>query len=259
MTNRRLLLGAGLALLVASAAQPTRAATTKGEVEGAAYGGTTAGGWVCGPVGRANYAGVGARVRFDEREAKKHQGSGWSATVGGGAEAESVEIIKCRDDPCTAEDEVAPPNTTLVGAQAKGGYHWQHFGVEGGAMAYSGWDDNTDRSPGWAALPVVELSAGRRDKTHVVAGLGSPLVTTMRRPGGYLGANIKAGDSVEIDARAGAYRVGPGLSEDIGPRGDVVVRIPVGSEVTVNVGASVSNSDDGGLGAEGGLGASAGF
>ncbi len=257
MTIRRTVLCFAVALLVASAARRSSAGT--GELDAAVYGGSTAGGWVCGPVGRANYAGVGANVRVQQRAADERQGEGWAGTVGAGVEHERVEITNCGEKPCDPEKEIAPAPATLPGGHASAGHQWQHFGVQLGAMAWRGWDENDDEDPKWRAFPELELSAGRRDRTHVIGGVGMPLPTMQRRPGIYGGVRLGRPGDVRVTAMAGAFRLGPSLGGEAGPRADVVVHLPVGEKVAVNAGGSVSGTERGGAGAEASLGASAAF
>jgi len=250
MSTRRLVL-AGLATGIAATA-PTRVAAST-EVEAAGYGGTTAGGWVCGPVGRANYAGVGARVRVSEH-GPSHIGEGFLGELAGSVERESMTIVSCE------KALVCPKGTRenpMYAGHLRAGYAWETLGVEAGATVYQAYDKPADPAPTTAVVPDAEISYGSPDIVRGVLGLGSPTVTTLRRPGAYLGVDVPAG-RCEIEARAGAFRAGPALQKSFtadafSARGDVAVYVPLSAPLSLRLGGSVSGNPDG-VGAEGSAG-----
>lgn len=250
--TRRSFLALGCLAIAFTAPHRTRAAT---EAEAAGYAGTTAGGWVCGPVGRANYAGVGARVRVSENKAR-HGGGGGLVELGGAAEHESVEIIRCEDDPC----ERPPPDRTHLGGHLRAGYMGPFsktgpsFGVEGGATLFQAWEDESDTTPALAWFPDVELAyRPRSEVVKVVLGVGSPSVTHYRRPGAYGGTDVSAGP-VDVQLRAGAFRAGPATA-DAEFRADGAVVVPVAGPLSIRAGGSLMTGGDGAeAGGEGQLG-----
>lgn len=223
--------------IAATAPNRVRAST---EVEGAAYGGSTAGGWVCGPVGRANYGGVGARVRVAEHEAR-FGGSGFTGDLAAAGEAEATTITDCMGG---SDCPSGTRRSAMYGGHARVGYQWETIGVRAGVTAYQGYGRPADDSPTASLFPDAEVSFGSADVFRGVVGIGSPTVTTLRRPGAYLGADVPAGD-IDVEVRAGAFRAGPALGDSFGARGDVAVYVPVGRAISLRLGASASGNKDG--------------
>ncbi len=252
MSLRRTLLVFFSLALCATAPTRVHAAT---DVEGVAYGGETSGNWGCGPAAHAVYGGVGARVRVSESSGR-FGGSGYTAEVAGAAEHESTSIEPCAT--CDASDEIAPPDKVMFGAHARAGYQWKYVGVEAGGTVYQGLSHNTDSAPSIGFSPDAELRIGPREVLRGVIGVGSPLVTTLRRPGFYLGGDVALGP-VDLEGRLGQYRSGPaindwlGLRDVRGIRGDLVALVPVVPRLELRLGASASH-DDSGPGGEGSIG-----
>lgn len=215
------------------AAGPARVQAA-GEVDAVGYGGTTAGGWACGPNARANYAGGGARVRASERPLASPEGAGLVAETAAAGEFEATTISGCAEG-CDSSDR-APPDAVLAGASARTGYHWSSFGVEVGAVAFQAFGNNLDESPSIAVLPAAELSVGRAARGRFVAGVGRPTVTTQRRPGIYAGTDFSV-ETYRVELRGGLLRQGPSLSR-YGPRADAAVFVPVRGQTAVRLGAS---------------------
>ncbi len=132
----------------------------------------------------------------------------------------------------------------MYGAHARVGSQWDTIGVRAGVTAYEGYRHPADDSPTASFFPDAEMSFGSADVFRGIVGIGSPTVTTLRRPGAYLGADVPAG-GVDIEARAGAFRAGPALGDSLGARGDVAVYVPVSRSVSLGFGASVSGTKDG--------------
>ncbi len=237
-----------LAVLVLGicATAPTRVRAST-EVEGVGYGGTTAGGWICGPVGRANYGGAGARVRVAENR-ERFGGTGFVGEAAAAAESESATTQCKADDSRCIADRSAP----MVGGHARAGYHWDVFGFEAGATAFQGYDSQHDSEPRFGAFPDAEVTIGARGVARGVLGIGSPTVTTLRRPGAYLGADVALGNW-EFQARAGVFRAGPALYDDAATRADIALYIPISEPLSLRLGGSMSGNEIG-LGGEGSAG-----
>jgi hypothetical protein len=233
MSKRFVLTALSLGII---ATAPTRVrASTEGEAVG--YGGTSAGGWICGPVGRANYGGVGARVRMSQRPAP----FGGTGFTGEGAAAVEYEkaTARCTDTACIDTHQAG-----LFGAHARTGYQWEVFGFEAGATAFQGYHHENDTGPSTGVFPDAQISIGSPSVARGVIGVGSPTVTTLRRPGGYLGADVML-DSVELQARAGVYRSGPALFDDANTRLDVAAYVPVAEPLSLRVGGAFGGNDAG--------------
>lgn len=239
MNTRRIVLATGLGLFLVSGASRVRAAPS-GEVESTAYGGESTGGWICGPAGTVKYGGAAANVRIAEREAKAPEGRGFSAAVGGAAEAQSVALEPCSAAEC-AERRATPPRM-MLGTRGRVGWDGRYFGLDLGAGLYQAYRDETSRSPTIAAYPELELRGGRGGDFAVwgVAGVGSPLVTTIERPGVYSGVSLTLPSALGLDLRAGVYRRGPAILDSVGLRGDLVGRVPLTERIQLRLGAALA-------------------
>jgi hypothetical protein len=235
-------LGAGLGLLIASAARPTRGST--GEVEVAGYGGVSSGGWACGPTGHVAYGGVGTDVRLSQRGNRDPNGPGATGVVGVGLEHQSFECDGGCNDYYDEQGKLrrsSPPDGLLVGARARGGYTWKHFGVEGGALVYQGFESADASEPSLGVFPELELQGGTHGETSIygVAGLGSRGVTTHQRPGAYVGVTAE-GEAGRLDLRVGPARSGPSMLDTSGQRIDLGGRVRVSEELSIRAGGAVS-------------------
>jgi hypothetical protein len=226
-----------LALGIAATA-PTRVRAST-EVEGVGYGGTSAGGWICGPVGRANYGGAGARVRVAERPGRLG-GTGFTGEAAGALERE-LATVECKPDD---ERCVTNRSSALLGGHARVGHQWEVFGFEAGATAFQGYMTKYDQTPSAIVVPDAEIAIGPRTVARGVVGIGSPTVSTLRRPGAYLGADVVIG-SVELQARTGVYRAGPALFDDTSIRTDVALYVPITQPLSLRLGGSLSGNDKG--------------
>ena len=240
MRGRRLFLAAGVGLLVLSAAQRS-GAKVKGEVEATGYAGATSGGWICGPLGTMRYGGIAISGSISKREATPEEGEGGTATVAVGAEWQSVRVI-------SPPFKGAPPDSLMFGAQATAGYRWRGVSLEGGSGLYEGYRSATPLGAESRVLPypTVELVIGPRDTAYGVFGVGSPLSTTLLRPGIYLGGGFLSYSGFGVDVRTGMFRQGPGALDALGYRLDLVGRGPIpGTEkVWLRLGGSVGGHED---------------
>lgn len=237
-----------LAVLVLGicATAPTRVRAST-EVEGVGYGGTTAGGWICGPVGRANYGGVGARVRVAENPGR-FGGTGLTGEAAAAVESES-STTHCRS---TDSGCITDRSNVMGGAHARAGYQWEVFGFEAGATAFQGHDLQSDTKPSIGVFPDAEIAIGPRTVARGVLGIGSPTATTLRRPGAYLGADVALG-KLELQARAGVFRAGPALADDANTRADVALYIPITEPLSLRIGGGFGGNEVG-LSGEGSAG-----
>jgi hypothetical protein len=239
MNTRRIVLATGLGLFMLTGAQRVRAAPS-GEVESTAYGGESTGGWICGPAGAVKYGGAAANVRIAERDANAPDGRGISAVVGGAAEAQSVTLVPCNGAECAARR--ATPPRMMLGTHGRVGWDGRYFGLDLGAGLHQAYSDETSRSPTIAAYPELELRGGRGGDFAVwgVAGVGSPLATTLERPGVYSGVSITLPSALGVDLRGGVYRRGPAPLDSVGLRGDLVGRIPLTGRIQLRLGAALA-------------------
>jgi hypothetical protein len=242
MSARRIVLTIGWLTLVVTAAQPVLAVNT--ELEANAYDGVTTGGWTCGPLARARYGGLGATVRVAQRTASDSHGEGWNARATAAGEYETSRVVdpRCEND-CEASDWVTPPSRLLVGLAARGGYRWKWFGLEAGPQAYQGWHKNTDSTPEIKLVPDFAFRFGPQHRIEILAGYGSPGVTTARRPSGYLGAEIAVGQGHRVGAWGGVSRRGPSTLDDLGSRFDASWRAPISETVFLRSGGSLGLKD----------------
>src|SRR5262245_21203716 len=68
------------------------------ETELDSSGGTTTGGWTCGPAVRVNYAGMHGQAQIAQRRRDDRDGPGYMAQLGVSAESQNIELIEDRCD-----------------------------------------------------------------------------------------------------------------------------------------------------------------
>lgn len=209
------------------------------EIDAEGFAGSTAGSWACGPVTRVNYGGGGARLRFTEERAPLG-GSGFTAEAGGAAVSEANHFVRCTGETCDEADHVMPAARVLFGGNTRVGYQGKVFGAEGGAEAFQYWAANTDGSPALRFLPDVQVSVRHEDIVKVMAGFGSPTVSTLTRPGLYLGSRVPI-SRFELEAYAGLFRSGPS-EETAGLRADIASSVVLTPDLKVRFGASASEA-----------------
>jgi hypothetical protein len=159
--------------------------------------------------------------------------------VGAAAEHEEVTILApaCVSPPCP--EDTAPPARMLYGAQARLGYAEKSFGLHVGLMAFQGWNSSASPSPNLGWLPEVELTAGDLDRIYGVAGLGSPMPTTLRHPGLYGGFGYTWDTGWGLDLRAGLFRAGPSF-DVVTFRTDAAGRVLVTRGLSLRAGAALA-------------------
>lgn len=230
-----MLVGALSVLLTA----PTRVGAAT-EVEGAGYGGTSVGAWTCGPVGRVNYGGVGARVRVSQNPGA-FGGKGYSVEVAAAGEFERTRIVQCdSQSPCTS----SPPDVLTGGTHIRAGYRGSVATIDLGLSAFGGWNDPTDGAQTLQAFPDFELGLFTGRFGRALGGIGTPTVTTLRRPGAYLGYDLSL-EWVDLETRLGVLRAGPALLDDSALRADLAVLVPLTGGLKLRLGGSVSGNDNG--------------
>jgi hypothetical protein len=101
-------------------------------------------------------------------------------------------------------------------------------------------------------IPDAEVAIGPRSVARGVIGIGSPSVSTLRRPGVYLGADVALG-KVDLQARAGGFRAGPSLFDDANTRADVALYLPISEPLSIRLGGAIGGNDAG-LSGEGSAG-----
>lgn len=238
MKPRRALLATGLGLLCLTGAHRVRA-TTHAEIEAAGYGGESSGGWICGPTGRVAYGGLGVQAKISTRERHDEEGEGTVVILGASGERQTT-TVRCSSE-CSADRGVTPPPHAMLGGHARAGYRWRYFGLEGGAGVYQGWDENTDHAPSVAAYPELEFRGGKSGDLAVqgVLGFGSPVVTTIQRPGLYGGVTVDKKDLLGVDFRTGIFRQGPAVLDSAGWRADLVGRVTLVPSLELRGGGAV--------------------
>lgn len=248
--RRRILLGPCVSVLLATGIE-ARAET---ELEAAEYVGSTTGAWTCGPTGRARYGGVGAQLDLSERAPTPWEGSGWVGQLGAAAEVERVRLIQ-NDGSGPDHDGAPPPDALQMGGATRVGYRWHWFGLQLGAMAFSGWRRPSDAQPSPSAFPQLELAFGHELTQSLFLGVGGASTTTMRRPAfAYIGLHKRFAEIHQLVFSGGLYRLGPSLLDTFGPRGDVVWRARVAPSLDLRFGCSINRGSDAGFNGEGSFG-----
>src|SRR6185437_10145324 len=194
MRTRRVFLVTGLGLMVLSAGRRARAIGV--ESEGAVYGGQTSGGWLCGPVGTARYAGAGMQVGVSQRERSDPAGRGFLGDVAGAGEHTDVTLLSCGNEGCVDEKEQPRLDRLMLGGRIRGGYEGRYGRLELGVGVFQGWAYDSgqgknarfDLSTG--GYPDISVAFGKLRRIYGIVGLGTPLVTEILRPGLYGGAGL---------------------------------------------------------------------
>ncbi len=176
------------------------------EVEVAGATGQSAGGWICGPSAAVRYGGLAAQVRHSERRPTKDDGLG--ATLAAGAAIEGQQLVTRSSE---EDDDFEPPadSKSVTGALGAGhlsaGYHFRYVGLEAGVTVLSGLEEGG--RPRFAALPIGELSLGRRDLFYFVVGAGPSQLTNQFAFGiPYVGFGLPLGEaSVNLRASMDAH------------------------------------------------------
>jgi hypothetical protein len=265
MRTRRVFLVTGLGLMVLSAGRRARAVGV--ESEGAVYGGQTSGGWICGPVGTARYAGAGVQVGVSQRERSDPAGRGFLGDVAGAGERMDVSLLSCREGGCTEDRGLPQLDRLMFGGRVRGGYEWRYARVEAGLGAYQGWEYDKGASVSDAfylstrLYPDVSVAFGKLRRIYGVIGFGTPLVTELLRPGFYGGVGLTGTEGFGVELYGGEFRQGPGAFDDGGPRVDLVTRAPIPgtSNLYLRLGSSVGAPDRGPTDWELSLGLAAGY
>ena len=234
-SKRRWLLSVACSALLATLAPVRARGATETELEGAAYAGQTTGRWTCGPPGEAHYAGIGGQMRISERTASATRGRGGTLVVGATVERERVTVAPEGD----SSGHSGPLNAVQVGAGARVGNDWRLFGFQLGLQTWSAWGHYDDHQLTPYVLPQLELRAGPQDVMWLTAGFGSPVATTYRRPGAYIGAGMKA-QQHEFNASLGSFRSGAGPFDDNATRFDLVWKFPAWHGWGPRIGGSLS-------------------
>lgn len=247
----------GAALLLASAVR-TSAGDPQFDVEGTGYGGTSTGGWACGPTATARYAGGAAHMMISERPRHDPNGPGLMAIAGGSLEGESVRLL-----PGSAEGTLDPggtPTTAMGALHGRLGDEDQWFGFQIGVLGFQGWSGAGDRKPKWAAWPDLRFRVGPPAIVYGVLGFGSDMPSTVRRPAPLYTGVGGAYEWGGFDARIGLNRAGPSLSDDFSLRTEAVVRVRLLQSLFLSPGLAVQFPDKGNdLGWEGSVGLEIGF
>jgi hypothetical protein len=274
MTRRRwLVLGLG-GLMLSAVSRVAAAGPTQVEAEG--YAGSSVGQWTCGPSARASYGGVGGHVRIytddraprppeeepsnagalqpDSNEAMPQppppppgsdeatldiEPDGFSLGGGGGGEYRAFTRTACSDQPCSSTTDVIPPSRLLAGGRANIGYDTSYFGARVGALVFQRWASNVDRSPTNDVLPDIDLRFGRRLGVHGELGFGAYDVSTIMRPGLYLGVGYASG-AWAADLRGGVHET---FDDQAGVRADLSARYAITRVVAPGLGVAVSSAE----------------
>lgn len=236
--------------MIVSAGHRAGAGVT-GEVEVDGYGGRTSGGWVCGPMGSVAYGGAAVKASIAQRDRQtpegEAQGQGTVGAISAAIEGDTITVRDGIESGSTAKLSTGG----AFGAHATAGYRWRYIGIEGGVGFIQGWSNPTRNaasrlvlSPEFIPIPNVEVSFGDRSKVFGVVGGGSPLATSVMRPGFYGGGGVVLDNGMAFDLRAGLYRQGPAVLNEAGPRLDFAGRGPVSDSVSLRLGGNIGFHDN---------------
>ena len=225
MSPRRALLSIGCFVVVASAAHPVGAGPA--DVDVSAYGGSVPGRWTCGPGTDVKYGGVGAQARValptEGQPPSLHADDrrGLAVTVRGAIEARSYTLTTC-DQGTTCQ---TPPDAPAGGGAVNVGWDGATIGLHGGVSASQIYDRPEARSHRFQVLPEAHLRVGPRNVFWGEGGIGSYGISTVLRPGLYVGAGLPVGDVVVLTAHAGVHR---NFEKESGGRGEMAGHVRLG-------------------------------
>jgi hypothetical protein len=174
---------------------------------------------------------------LSEEAALDIEPEGFSLGGGGGGEYRGFTRTRCHDQPCSTDD-VIPPSRLLPGGRANIGYDTKYFGSRVGALAFQRWATNTDGSPTTNVLPDIHLRFGRRLGFHGELGFGAYDVSTILRPGLYIGLGYASG-AWAADLRAGGHET---FDDQAGLRADLSARYAISRVVAPGLGVAVSST-----------------
>jgi hypothetical protein len=143
------------------------------------------------------------------------------------AEAQINDVARLGPDVTSGQ---LPPDRMLAGGHLRGGYGGRYARLEGGLGAFQGWTSQTSDEPDVTPYPELEVAVGRLRTFEILCGFGAPLITTLLRPGAYLGTGFRL-EPLELVVRGGMFRRGPAILGSVGPRVDVAaIAAPPGFE-----------------------------
>jgi len=244
MRKRRAFLTLGFGLVLASAGRYVDAADPSISAEGDLHTGTSTGGWICGPLAQARYAGGGAQVHYVNRAKGDEHSMAIAADVAGSAEHETEELksdaCEGQPQPCTLND--LPPSRWLLSGRARVGVELDWIGIMAGATTNQWWQNHGDKDPTLYVLPDAFLRFGQRSdgwRTHL--GFGAPILAQLRRPGFYLGPGFGV-NGWQADLFFAVARGGPASFDRIFiERLDAGMSAPITSTLGVRATTSLSN------------------
>lgn len=251
MKAKRIGFATGLLLLGVSAAHRVDAGTeapngdkVSGELDVGGHVGQTSGGWTCGPQGTLHYGGLGASGSISQRSSKSKDGRGATGRIAASVEWQSVSIDPSTDLNNAQPTPEGPPDFVALGAQFRAGYHWHFISIEGGGGFYQGYDSPSASKPELVLYPAVELTVGRLRSIYGVAGGGAHFFGTLSRPGFYFGGGMISEGGWQGDIRLGLFRQGPSQLDTIGPRLDLMGKVPVSDWLALRLGGSLGLPED---------------
>ena len=226
------------------------------EIEASGWGGRTTGGFLCGPVAKVNYGGGGVRVRVtedppNEEDEDDYVGQGWSGTMAGAMEHETVEFQD--EDTCFGGEcqlPSTPSASLLLASRLTFGYSWRLFTLEAGATFYEAFHDELHSEPKLTGQPDVWMTIGRTNFVYGIVGTGSPALVTLRRPAAVYGGLGYFTDGFRFEMHAGLHRAGISAAAvyftQIEPRLHADFQLPIPAteqQVRLRIGAAVAYKD----------------
>jgi len=255
MKARKIALRFGFAMILLSGAG---VGAPEFEAELDSSGGSTVGGWSCGPAARVNYAGIHGHAQIAERHRHDPEGPGYTAELGVGAESQNNSLAGIPR--CGSECSNLPPDRALWAGQLRAGYRSEDLGLMVGSTLYQGWYRHTDATPTLGWCPDLEFSLGPRKRWYVAGGLGSGLATTLHRPGIYFGGGVATEGGYRLELFTGVFRQGPTVetwwppNNNTGRRANLIGWAPLSPNVDLRLGAGLE-IEPGRPGGEGSVGA----
>ena len=163
MRTRRLVLIAAVIPVVFSAVRRVDASDPALDADLVGYGGTSSGGWACGPSARVRYAGAAANALIAERRSASGHVEGIFGMVGAAADHEAVTLFRntCEYPGACPDDSI--PTRFLYGMHARIGYAEPTFAIQGGVTRFQAWNAPISTEPSFGWFPEIELRIGNLD------------------------------------------------------------------------------------------------
>lgn len=196
-------------------------------------------------------AGSVARFRLRPGVEKAEDPDGAFVALAAAGEHRAFTLIDCGSNPCSPSNDVVPPSGMALGASARGGYDSRWFGLRLGVLTWQNWRDPTDTSAKWNVWPDASIRIGPTTSFRGEIGIGEYSLSTLLRPGFWIGFGYAPAPGWDIAVHGGANETFDGLV--LGWRTDSALKVPISQALQLGVGSALSEGVGSGVNPEGRL------